>query len=155
MLVFEVDVAEWNLSWNISKRLGFGKLVLAHAICYILKWKLLFSIVVSWEWHLKGNQEGQFHSSRVEGTYILPFLQKWSVNMARFRVYGNQKFASFSGWQKGITPKFSGLTVRKVSIPIIEAILPLKQFTFWNVGCISEFVDWNVQRDASTLVQGI
>ena len=49
--------------------------------------------------------------------------------------------------------KFSGLTVEKVSFPIIEPVSCLKQSIFWNVGRISDFVDWNVQRDAGTLVQ--
>ena len=49
--------------------------------------------------------------------------------------------------------QFSGLTVEKVSIPIIEPVSSLKQSIFWNVGGISDFVDWNVQRDASTLVE--
>ena len=49
--------------------------------------------------------------------------------------------------------KFSGLTVEKVSCPIIEPVSCLMQSIFWNVGRISDFVDWNVQRDAGTLVQ--
>ena len=57
-------------------------------------------------------------------------LQKSGVNMARFKVFGNQKFASFSGWLRGIRLKFSGLTVEKVSIPVIEAILSLKPSIF-------------------------
>ena len=37
----------WNLPWNVSKRLVFRKLLLAHTISYIFPWKLLFT---SWEW---------------------------------------------------------------------------------------------------------
>ena len=48
---------------------------------------------------------------------------------------------------------FSGLTVEKVSLPIIEPVSCLKQFIFRNVERISDFVDCNVQRDAGTLVQ--
>ena len=33
-----------------------------------------------------------------ETASILPSLRKSGVNMARFKVFGNQKFASFSGW---------------------------------------------------------
>ena len=40
-----------------------------------------------------------------------------------------------------------------MKIPVIEAILSLKQSTFWNVGRIADFMDWNVQHDAGTLVQ--
>ena len=47
---------------------------------------------------MKENQQGQFHASRVETACILPSLLKSGVNMARFKVFGNQKFASFSGW---------------------------------------------------------
>ena len=47
---------------------------------------------------MKENQQGQFHASRVETALILPSLRKSGVNMARFKVFGNQKFASFSGW---------------------------------------------------------
>ena len=36
---------------------------------------------------------------------------------------------------------------------INEPVSPLKQSIFWNVGCISDFVVWNVQRDDGTLVQ--
>ena len=50
------------------------------------------------EWHMKENQQGQFHASRVETACILPSLWKSGVNMARFKVFGNQKFASSSGW---------------------------------------------------------
>ena len=49
--------------------------------------------------------------------------------------------------------KFSGLTVEKVSIPLIEPVSFLKQSIFRNVGRISDFVVWNVQRDAGILVQ--
>ena len=38
--------------------------------------------------------------------------------------------------------KFCGLTVEKVSIPIIEPVSSLKQSIFWNVGRMSDFVDW-------------
>ena len=48
---------------------------------------------------------------------------------------------------------FLGLTFEKVSIPIIEPVSSLKQSIFWNVGRISDFVDWNVQRHAGTLLQ--
>ena len=88
----------WNLPWNVSKRLVFRKLLLAHTISYIFPWKLLFTIVVSWEWHMKENQQGQFHPLGVETACILPSLQKSGVNLARFKVFGNQKFASFCGW---------------------------------------------------------
>ena len=88
----------WNLPWNVSKRLVFRKLLLAHTISYIFPWKLLFTIVVSWEWHMKENQQGQFHASCVETACILPSLRKSGVNMARFKVFGNQKFASLSAW---------------------------------------------------------
>ena len=47
---------------------------------------------------MKENQQGQFHGSRVEAACILPSLQKSGVNKARFKVFGNQKFAWFSGW---------------------------------------------------------
>ena len=87
----------WNLPWNVSKRLVFRKLLLAHTISYIFPWKLLFTIVVSREWHMKENQQGLFHASSVETACILPSLRKSGVNMARFKVSGNQKFAYFSG----------------------------------------------------------
>ena len=100
MHFFEIDVAECNLkpSTKLSKRLVFRKLLLAHTISYIFPWKLLFTIVVTWEWHMKENQQGQFHASCAETACILPSLRKSGVNMARFKVFGNQKFASFSGW---------------------------------------------------------
>ena len=47
---------------------------------------------------MKENQQGQFHALRMETDCILPSLRKSGVNMARFKVFGNQKFASFSGW---------------------------------------------------------
>ena len=47
---------------------------------------------------MKENQQGQFDASRVETASILPSLRKSGVNMARFKVFGNQKFASFPGW---------------------------------------------------------
>ena len=40
--------------------------------------------------------------------------------------------------------KFSGLTVEKMSFPVIEPVSCLKQSIFWNVGRISDFVDWTV-----------
>ena len=106
----------WILPWNVSKHLGFRKLLLALASSYILLWKLLFTIVVSWKWHMKENQRARFHASRVETAYILPSLQKSGVNMACLTVFGNQKFASFPRWERGIKLKFSGLTVEKVRL---------------------------------------
>ena len=47
---------------------------------------------------MKENQQGQFHASHMETACILPFLRKSGVNMACFKVFGNQKFALFSGW---------------------------------------------------------
>ena len=47
---------------------------------------------------MKENQQGHFHAFCVETASILPSLRKSGVNMARFKVFGNQKFASFSGW---------------------------------------------------------
>ena len=47
---------------------------------------------------MKENQQDQFHASRVETVCSLPSLRKSGVNMARFKGFGNQKFASFSGW---------------------------------------------------------
>ena len=40
-----------------------------------------------------------------------------------------------------------------MSIPVIEAILSLKQSIFWNVGRIADFMDWNIQHEAGTRVQ--
>ena len=81
---------------NRFKTFGIQKIASSsHNFLYFL---LLFTIVVSWEWHMKENQQGQFHASRVETACILPSLRKSGVNMARFKVFGNQKFASFSGW---------------------------------------------------------
>ena len=71
----------WNLPWNISKRWEFRKMLLAHTISYIFPWKLLFTIVVSWERHIKENQQGQFYASHVETAWILPSLQKSGVNI--------------------------------------------------------------------------
>ena len=102
---------------------------------------------------MKENQKGRFHAPRMETACILPSLRKSFVNMARFTVFGSQKFASFSASLRGMKLKLSELTVEKVNIPIIKPISSLKQSIFWNVGRISDFVDWNVQRDAGTLVQ--
>ena len=95
MRFFEIDVAECNLKPSMKrfKTLGVQKLLLAHTISYIFPWKLLFTIVVSREWHMKENQQGLFHASSVETACILPSLRKSGVNMARFKVSGNQKFA--------------------------------------------------------------
>ena len=85
---------------------------------------------MSWEWHMKENRHGRFHSIREsEICFVLRIIKR------------------------NYTLKFPGLTVEKVSFPIIEPVSRLKQSIFWNVGRISDFVDWNVQRDAGTLVQ--
>ena len=100
MRFVEIDVAECNLKPSMKRFKTFGIQKIAssaHNFLYF-SMKLLFTIVVSWEWHMKENQQGQFHASRVETACILPSLRKSGVNMARFKVFGNQKFALFSAW---------------------------------------------------------
>ena len=100
MHFFEIDVAECNLKPSMKRFKTFGIQKIAssaHNFLYF-SMKLLFTIVVSWEWHMKENQQGQFHALHVETAYLLPSLRKSGVNMAHFKMFGNQQFASFSGW---------------------------------------------------------
>ena len=55
--------------------------------------------------------QGQFHTSRVETACILRSLRKSGVNIARFKVFGNQKFTSFCGWRRG---RFTNLNVPSI-----------------------------------------
>ena len=39
----------WNLAWNVSKCLGFTKILLAHSISYIVEQKSAVTFFVRWE----------------------------------------------------------------------------------------------------------
>ena len=101
--------------------------------------------IMSWEWHMKENHQGRFHAfARADRS-----LRKGAFHSIR----ESEICFVLRIKKRNYKLKFSGLTVKKVSFPIIEPVSCLKQSIFWNVGRISDFMDWNVQRDAGTLVQ--
>ena len=71
MRFFDIDVAECNLKPSMKRFKTFGIQKIASSVHNFLNFprKLLFTIVVSWEWR-KENQQGQFHASHVETACI-------------------------------------------------------------------------------------
>ena len=100
MHFFEIDVAECNLKPSMKRFKTFGIQKIASSAHNFLYFSMKVAIYNRCELRMthERNQQGQFHASRVETACILPSLRKSGVNMARFKVFGNQKFASFSGW---------------------------------------------------------
>ena len=88
--------------------------------------------------------------AKISIKYVLP------TSIWKF-VWRISRYFAFWGEFRGISWKylnFAGPRLReisealeKVSFPVIEAILSLKQSIFWNVGRTADFVDWNIQRD--------
>ena len=99
MRFFDIDVAECNLKPSMKRFKTFGIQKIACSVHNFLNFSTKVAIYDHCELRMTQRKSARSISCFARGECLhLLSLQKSGVNMARFKVFANQKFASFSGW---------------------------------------------------------